>query len=53
MNGSRTGALKVVAVYLTGSRIGSATELYSGEPMIGPYAFTVGYLLSLAIKSWR
>jgi hypothetical protein len=32
MSASRTGALKVVAVFLTGSSIGSTSELYSGDP---------------------
>ena len=33
---SRTGATNVVATFLTGSSIGSVSELYSGEPISGP-----------------
>jgi hypothetical protein len=50
---SRTGATKVVARFFTGSRIGSVSELYSGEPITGPLALTVGKRRSLAIRSCR
>ena len=53
MCGSRTGALKTVATFFTGSRIGMSSELYSGDPYSGPLALTVGKRRSLAMRSCR
>ena len=40
-------------VLLTGSMMGITSELYSGEPKIGPYPLTVGFRLSVVIRSCR
>src|SRR5262245_35341112 len=53
ISGALTGALKGVAVFSTGSRIGRLSELYSGDPYSGPFAFTVGKRRSLEMRSWR
>src|SRR5205809_7542946 len=51
--GSLTGARKVVAMFFTGSSIGKMSELYSGDPMSGPYALTVGFRLSVEVRACR
>src|SRR5258708_39835462 len=53
MSASRTGALKVVTVLVTGSRIGSESVAYSAEPNSLPLALTVGLRRSDEIRSWR
>src|SRR5712671_3347812 len=51
--GSRTGIFTLVAVFLTGSRIGTKSVLFSVAPYSDPYALIVGLRLSVAISSWR
>src|SRR5262249_42449694 len=52
-SGSRTGALKVVTLFVLGSRIGNRSLAYSGDPSRGPLALTVGSRRSDEIRSWR
>src|SRR5215472_9829533 len=53
VSASRTGALKLVTVWVFGSKIGMTSVEYSGEPKTGPWALTVGYRRSEAIRSCK
>src|SRR5262245_32894266 len=53
MFGSSTGILKNVTLLVLGSRIGMLSVEYSGEPIRGPLALTVGLRRSDEIRSWR
>src|SRR5439155_13646760 len=50
---ARTGIVNVVTVCVLGSRMGITSVAYSGEPKSLPYALTVGWRRSDAIRSWR